>query len=213
MTTLYNKNVMILGASVGISRAFAIAAAREKANIIAIDNRKNDLADLEREIGNMKSNIRGYLCNFSSVKILEQTLREIYRNHDRIDLLFAGSNEETAPAFLKADNATLEKMFFSSLTIPASLIRFVAERMLELKESTIVSIPPFNSAASTDAILDGCVNQAWKGLISGLTRFSAQSGSSLFCIDVTVPGKKIDNKTASAAIMDAVLKNKPEVVL
>jgi NAD(P)-dependent dehydrogenase (short-subunit alcohol dehydrogenase family) len=211
MTSLYNKNVMILGASTGINRAFAIAAAREKANIIALDSRKNELADLEREIGNMKSNIRGYLCNFSSVKLLEQMLREIYRNHDKIDLLFVGSNDETAPAFFKSDNASLEKLFFSSVTIPVSLIRFTAERMLELKETTIVSVTPFNPGA--DAILDGCINQAWKGLISGLTRFGAQSGSSLFCIDVTLSGKKVDTKTASAAIMDAVLKNKPEVLL
>jgi NAD(P)-dependent dehydrogenase (short-subunit alcohol dehydrogenase family) len=213
MTTLYNKNVMILGASAGINRAFAIAAAREKANIIALDSRKNELADLEREIGNMKSNIRGYLCNFSSLKLLEQMLREIYRNHDKIDLLFVGTNDETVPAYFKADNAALEKLFFSTVTIPAALIRFTADRMLELKESTIVSIPPFNPNASTDAILDGCVNQARKGIISGLSQFSTQSGASLFCIDVALSGKKFDNKTASAAIMDAVLKNKSEVIL
>lgn len=211
MTSLYNKNILIINAGTGINRACAIACAKEKANIIAIDSRKTELADVEREIGNMKSNIRTYLSAFSSVKTIDQTLKDIYKNHDRVDVLLIGNLDSCMSPFLKTDAAHIEKLQFSAITVSTAIVRYVYERMLSGKESVIVGLPPFNIHSGQDSILDACANEAWNGLFSGLSKFSSQTKAPVTCITVTPSSKIIDEKNAAAVILDALSKNKTEV--
>lgn len=212
MNSVYNKNILILGATEGMSREFAVACAREKANIIALDHRKEPLAELEREIGNMKANIRTYSSVFPTVKALEQTLKDIYRNHDKIDFMFTGGPRESENSMLKADIHSFEKFFFFEITVPSVIARFVFEKMLQLKEAGIAWLPPLTPGSSRDGIFENTVNQAWTGLFTGLTAFAGKSKCPVSFINVSASGT-IKAKPAAAALLDAVLKNKSEVKL
>jgi len=209
MNSIYNKTILVLGAADGIAREFIIACAREKANIIALDHRKGPLTELEREIGNMKANIRTYPSAFPTVKALEQTLKEIYRIHDKIDVMFIGSPHDCDESLLKADINSFEKLFFSEITIPSVTVRFVFEKMLKLKESVIAWIPPLTPASSKDGIFENTINMAWTGLFSGLSAFAAKSKCPVTVVSVSASGD-INAKTGAAAILDAILKNKSE---
>ena len=210
MNSIYNKNIMILGAADGMSRELAVACAREKANIIALDHRKEPLAELEREIGNMKTNVRTYPSGFATVKAAEQTMKDIYRNHDRIDVLFTGGPRVCEPSMLKADFSAFEKLFFSEITVPSVITRFIFERMLQQKESMIVWIPPFVPESSGDGLFESTVNQAASGLFSGLSSFTEKTKCPVSIIRVSASGN-IKAKAAAGEILDAILKNKSEV--
>jgi 3-oxoacyl-[acyl-carrier protein] reductase len=211
LKTVYNKNILIFGAGAGLGKTLALAFAREKANIVAVDNNKTGLDDLSREIGNLKANVKSYFCDLSSRKDAERILKEILRNHDTIDILVIGFYAENDQLYIKTSSEKIEKILFEQIIIPCAVIRNLFEHMSNRKESTIVSLPPTETASGSDGIIDGMSSAAVKSMIAETEKFSKSIRSHIHFINVELTGKKIDLFFASNSILDAVLKNKTEI--
>jgi NAD(P)-dependent dehydrogenase (short-subunit alcohol dehydrogenase family) len=209
--TVYNKNILIFEAGEGLGKAVAMVFAREKACIIAVDRNKTNLGNLEREIGNLRANIKGYLCDLFSRKEVEKTIKEIMRNHNSIDILVLGFTAENKSLFVKTSTEHIEKILSAQIMVPCIVVRNLLEHMSEKKESAIISIPLMNREPGTDGILDAMSLAAFKSMIAETEKFSKTIKSHIQFIKVESAGKKTDLFFAANLILDAVIKAKSEV--
>jgi NAD(P)-dependent dehydrogenase (short-subunit alcohol dehydrogenase family) len=209
--TIYNKNILVFGAGDGLGKTLSLAFAREKANIIAVDKNKNELGNLEREIGNLRSNIKGYLCDLSSRKDVERTLKEVMRNHDTIDILVFAFCTERDHLFIKTSSEQIEKYVAEQIAVPCVIIRNLFEHLSSRKESVIISLPLMEKESVNDGIIEAISNAAVRSLISGTETFAKSFKSQIQFINVELTGKKTDLFFAANSIVDAVLKAKDKV--
>jgi NAD(P)-dependent dehydrogenase (short-subunit alcohol dehydrogenase family) len=209
--TIYNKNILVFGAGDGLGKTLSLAFAKEKANIIAVDKNKTELGNLEREIGNLRSNIKGYLCDLSARKDVERTLKEVMRNHDTIDILVFAFCTERDQFFIKTSSEQIEKYIAEQIAVPSVIIRNLFEHLSSRKESVIISLPLMEKGSVNDGIIEAISNAAVKSLISGTETFAKSVKSQIQFINVELAGKKTDLVFAANSIVDAVLKAKDKV--
>lgn len=81
--SLHGRVAIVTGASSGIGRAIAIKLHRAGARVALLDIRE-DGRELERELG---GNVRFYKCDVSSSGEVEETVRRVYEDFGRIDIV------------------------------------------------------------------------------------------------------------------------------
>jgi NADP-dependent 3-hydroxy acid dehydrogenase YdfG len=211
MKTLYNKNVLIIGAAGELGQALALEFSKERANIIAVDNRKEALADIERTIGNRRTKIRGYRGDLNARKEAAIIFSDIIKNHDQIDVLVFADSLEIPGQFETTSVDDIENIIGRAIVSTIWVTKFVFNHMIARKKGDIVWIPPFNPAKSTDGIIDGMCGAGLYAMFDGIRRFL---GSQSIEVPVLI-GHYGDRDTEVArgaySIVQALVKGKSSV--
>jgi NAD(P)-dependent dehydrogenase (short-subunit alcohol dehydrogenase family) len=94
MVSFYNKNVLIIGGGKGFARTMAMQLAKERANIGVIHDRKDELQEIERDLGNMRIRNYGFLCNFGVRSDIEYAAKLFRRQFEKADIIILGAEPD-----------------------------------------------------------------------------------------------------------------------
>lgn len=106
--SLTDKVIIITGASSGIGRATALAAARRRAKVVLVARRQHLLAELEEEIRTAGGTASSMALDLQIREHVEAMIRSTYEHFGRIDVLinnagfgFFGTLENTPPSVVR----------------------------------------------------------------------------------------------------------------
>ncbi|HEY1406070.1 MAG TPA: SDR family NAD(P)-dependent oxidoreductase [Spirochaetota bacterium] len=211
MKTVYNKNVMIIGAETAIGQAIALEFSKEKANIIAIGSDKEKLGDIERTIGNRRSKIRSYRCDLTLHKETERVLDDILKYHDQIDMLIFANGFESSKLFSQADPDEIVSILNQSFISTVWFTKLIFSHMMERKRGEIVYIPQFHPGQASDGIIEGLCLGGSFAFFEGLRGFFKTINADIPVVIAHYAGKEIDETKSAISIVQAVMKGKTSV--
>lgn len=84
---LVNRNVVITGASSGIGRAAAIAAAAKGATVLLLARRADELDAVVSQIRETGGSAFAYQCDVTDSEAVERVVKAILAEHDHVDML------------------------------------------------------------------------------------------------------------------------------
>ena len=123
MITFFNKNVLIAGAT-GLSRNFALEVAKDRANIGIFHSDKNELIELERELGNHRIRNYGYRCDLSSKEDLAHAVALYKKQFEMADYLLININLHDGKDIIDMSFDEVEKEISSSVDGTICLVKY-----------------------------------------------------------------------------------------
>ncbi|CAM3034636.1 SDR family oxidoreductase [Prescottella defluvii] len=84
---LVNRHVVITGASSGIGRAAAIAAAAKGATVLLLARRADELDAVVSQIRAAGGSAYAYPCDITDTEAVDRTVKSILTEHDHVDML------------------------------------------------------------------------------------------------------------------------------
>lgn len=165
---LYNKIVVITGASSGIGEACAIACAREKARIILIARRNQKLIELKARLADeFNVDVLKICLDICDKTAVEDALNNLPTGWSDIDILINNAGLAlTKDRFQNADIDDLECMINTNLKGLVYVTRGIIPRMVAKNFGHIINL---GSISGRETYAGGTVYCATKFAITGFT--------------------------------------------
>ena len=184
---LENKVALVTGAGRGIGRAIAIALAKEGAEVVVNYNGSEERAKEVKQIieeNGGKASI--YKCNVSDFEACEAMIKDIVKEHGRLDILINNAGITKDGLIMKMKEEDFDSVLNVNLKGTFNTIRHSARQMLRQKSGKIINI------SSVSGILGnaGQANYAAsKAGVIGLTKTMARElGSRGITVNAIAPG-------------------------
>ena len=208
MTSLMNKNVLLIGGARGLGRDLATECARLRSNIFIIHDKKDELEDTEHHIGNMRARVYGYFCDFNDKKRIDKLVTLYLREWLHADVLVNCIDAEQKELFFKYDIQKLDDIINREHLSQIRFCQQIYANMVERKKGVVVNIENIDYEG-TDNIVMGMYSNTLKALTDGINHFAATAKlkevSSLF---VSRSYKNYYSTQNAEKIVDALLKSK-----
>lgn len=174
MDNLFNKNVLIIGGGCGLGRDIALEFARRKANIFLVHNNKEELADTEHHISNMRVKVYSYFCNFGDYESVKKTVKIFLRDNDSADVLVNALEPAQKELFFKYSADDVKKIINEELVSLIYISNEVYKVIVERKQGAVLNVES-TDYNQTDNILGGICSQGLLALTQGINKFSKQT--------------------------------------
>lgn len=184
---LENKVALVTGAGRGIGRAIAIALAKEGAEVVVNYNGSEERAkEVKQTIEENGGKASIYKCNVSDFEACEAMIKDIVKEHGRLDILINNAGITKDGLIMKMKEEDFDSVLNVNLKGTFNTIRHSARQMLRQKSGKIINI------SSVSGIL-GNVGQAnyaaSKAGVIGLTKTMARElGSRGITVNAIAPG-------------------------
>lgn len=184
---LENKVALVTGAGRGIGRAIAIALAKEGAEVVVNYNGSEERAkEVKQTIEENGGKASIYKCNVSDFEACEAMIKDIVKEHGRLDILINNAGITKDGLIMKMKEEDFDSVFNVNLKGTFNTIRHSARQMLRQKSGKIINI------SSVSGILGnaGQANYAAsKAGVIGLTKTMARElGSRGITVNAIAPG-------------------------
>lgn len=108
---LYNKTVLITGASSGLGYDLAKGLAKENCNLILLARRVEKLKELQKEISEIGGNSSIYECDISKKENVVSVFNKIFIAHKNIDIVILNSGVSHRAWIKNFNSANAEEIF------------------------------------------------------------------------------------------------------
>ena len=184
---LENKVALVTGAGRGIGRAIAIALAKEGAEVVINYNGSEERAkEVKQTIEENGGKASIYKCNVSDFEACEAMIKDIVKEHGRLDILINNAGITKDGLIMKMKEEDFDSVLNVNLKGTFNTIRHSARQMLRQKSGKIINI------SSVSGILGnaGQANYAAsKAGVIGLTKTMARElGSRGITVNAIAPG-------------------------
>ena len=184
---LENKVALVTGAGRGIGRAIAIALAKEGAEVVVNYNGSDERAkEVKQTIEENGGKASIYKCNVSDFEACEAMIKDIVKEHGRLDILINNAGITKDGLIMKMKEEDFDSVLNVNLKGTFNTIRHSARQMLRQKSGKIINI------SSVSGILGnaGQANYAAsKAGVIGLTKTMARElGSRGITVNAIAPG-------------------------
>lgn len=184
---LENKVALVTGAGRGIGRALAIALAKEGAEVVVNYNGSEERAkEVKQTIEENGGKASIYKCNVSDFEACEAMIKDIVKEHGRLDILINNAGITKDGLIMKMKEEDFDSVLNVNLKGTFNTIRHSARQMLRQKSGKIINI------SSVSGILGnaGQANYAAsKAGVIGLTKTMARElGSRGITVNAIAPG-------------------------
>lgn len=184
---LENKVALVTGAGRGIGRAIAIALAKEGAEVVVNYNGSEERAkEVKQTIEENGGKASIYKCNVSDFEACEAMIKDIVKEHGRLDILINNAGITKDGLIMKMKEEDFDSVLNVNLKGTFNTIRHSARQMLRQKSGKIINI------SSVSGILGnaGQANYAAsKAGVIGLTKTMARElGSHGITVNAIAPG-------------------------
>lgn len=184
---LENKVALVTGAGRGIGRAIAIALAKEGAEVVVNYNGSEERAkEVKQTIEENGGKASIYKCNVSDFEACEAMIKDIVKEHGRLDILINNAGITKDGLIMKMKEEDFDSVLNVNLKGTFNTIRHSARQMLRQKSGKIINI------SSVSGILGnaGQANYAAsKAGVIGLTKTMARElGSRGVTVNAIAPG-------------------------
>lgn len=184
---LENKVALVTGAGRGIGRAIAIALAKEGAEVVVNYNGSEEGAkEVKQTIEENGGKASIYKCNVSDFEACEAMIKDIVKEHGRLDILINNAGITKDGLIMKMKEEDFDSVLNVNLKGTFNTIRHSARQMLRQKSGKIINI------SSVSGILGnaGQANYAAsKAGVIGLTKTMARElGSRGITVNAIAPG-------------------------
>ncbi len=130
MITFFNKNVLIAGAT-GLSRNFALDVAKDRANVGIFHSDKNELIELERELGNLRIRNYGYKCDFSSKEEIAHAVLLYKKQFEMADYILINIDLHDGKDIIDMSFDEVEKEISSSVDGTICLVKYFIPEIIK----------------------------------------------------------------------------------
>lgn len=184
---LESKVALVTGAGRGIGRAIAIALAKEGAEVVVNYNGSEERAkEVKQTIEENGGKASIYKCNVSDFEACEAMIKDIVKEHGRLDILINNAGITKDGLIMKMKEEDFDSVLNVNLKGTFNTIRHSARQMLRQKSGKIINI------SSVSGILGnaGQANYAAsKAGVIGLTKTMARElGSRGITVNAIAPG-------------------------
>ena len=184
---LENKVALVTGAGRGIGRAIAIALAKEGAEVVVNYNGSEERAkEVKQTIEENGGKASIYKCNVSDFEACEAMIKDIVKEHGRLDILINNAGITKDGLIMKMKEEDFDSVLNVNLKGTFNTIRHSARQMLRQKSGKSINI------SSVSGILGnaGQANYAAsKAGVIGLTKTMARElGSRGITVNAIAPG-------------------------
>lgn len=184
---LENKVALVTGAGRGIGRAIAIALAKEGAEVVVNYNGSEERAkEVKQTIEENGGKASIYKCNVSDFEACEAMIKDIVKEHGRLDILINNAGITKDGLIMKMKEEDFDSVLNVNLKGTFNTIRHSSRQMLRQKSGKIINI------SSVSGILGnaGQANYAAsKAGVIGLTKTMARElGSRGITVNAIAPG-------------------------
>ena len=184
---LENKVALVTGAGRGIGRAIAIALAKEGAEVVVNYNGSEERAkEVKQTIEENGGKASIYKCNVSDFEACEAMIKDIVKEHGRLDILINNAGITKDGLIMKMKEEDFDSVLNVNLKGTFNTIRHSARQMLRQTFGKILNI------SSVSGILGnaGQANYAAsKAGVIGLTKTMARElGSRGITVNAIAPG-------------------------
>ena len=184
---LEKKVALVTGAGRGIGRAIAIALAKEGAEVVVNYNGSEERAkEVKQTIEENGGKASIYKCNVSDFEACEAMIKDIVKEHGRLDILINNAGITKDGLIMKMKEEDFDSVLNVNLKGTFNTIRHSARQMLRQKSGKIINI------SSVSGILGnaGQANYAAsKAGVIGLTKTMARElGSRGITVNAIAPG-------------------------
>ena len=203
---LKEKVAIITGSAGGLGKTFALTFAREGALIVIIDINQEEINRTVNEIKALDNRCMGFVCDISKQTQVEETVKKIIKEWDRIDILVnnAGGALHTKAKFEEVTEKDWDIVMNVNLKGAFFCCKAVVPYMIKQGRGRIVNISALAGRAT--ASLAGIQYTSAKAGIGGLTRHLAKEmGKFNIYVNAVAPGI-----TTSGARVEALWNAKSE---
>ena len=138
---LENKVALVTGAGRGIGRAIAIALAKEGAEVVVNYNGSEERAkEVKQTIEENGGKASIYKCNVSDFEACEAMIKDIVKEHGRLDILINNAGITKDGLIMKMKEEDFDSVLNVNLKGTFNTIRHSARQMLRQKSGKIINI-------------------------------------------------------------------------
>lgn len=184
---LENKVALVTGAGRGIGRAIAIALAKEGAEVVVNYNGSEERAkEVKQTIEENGGKASIYKCNVSDFEACEAMIKDIVKEHGRLDILINNAGITKDGLIMKMKEEDFDSVLNVNLKGTFNTIRHSARQMLRQKSGKIINISSVSGILGNAGQANYAVSKA--GVI-GLTKTMARElGSRGITVNAIAPG-------------------------
>ncbi len=162
---LTGKHVIITGASSGIGRAAAVAAADKGAVVFLLARRADELAAVVDEIRAAGGQAYAYQCDVTDSESVEHTVKSILDEHDHVDMLVNNAGRSIRRAVHRSTDRlhdferTMAVNYFGAVRMTLALLPQMRERkfghIVNISSAGVqIATPRFAAYLASKAALD-----------------------------------------------------------
>ena len=131
---LVNRHVVITGASSGIGRSTAIAAAAKGATVLLLARRADELDAVVSQIRETGGSAYAYPCDITDSEAVEHTVKSILAEHDHVDMLVNNAGRSIRRGLYRSTDRlhdferTMAVNYFGAVRMVLALLPHMRER-------------------------------------------------------------------------------------
>lgn len=163
--------VWVTGASTGIGREIAKRFSKENIFVIVSARRKSRLVSLVSEIKFAGGNAAAIVCDVSSERSVQNTVRKINTNYGKISVLINNAGTTVFKSFLDTKIPEFDTIIDTNLRGAFICIKTVLPQMMKIKKGQIINIL---SVAAVKVMENSSVYSASKAALLALTNCARQ---------------------------------------
>ena len=159
--------VWITGASTGIGREIAKRFAKDNIFVIVSARRKSRLVSLVSEIKFSGGNAAAIVCDVSSERSVQNTVRKINEKYGKISVLINNAGSTVFKSFVDTKITEFDNIIGTNLRGAFICMKTVVPQMLKIKKGHIINIL---SVAAVNTMTNSSVYSASKAALLALSK-------------------------------------------
>lgn len=158
MITFFNKNILVVGAK-GTAKSLALECAKDRANMGIFHHDKNELVEIERELGNLRIRNYGYKCDMSLPLDINQAVALYKRQFDSADFVIINIDLHDKEDIIETSFEDVRKEISSSVDGSIFLVKHFLPDIMRKQSGGFVFLVKNGSSSPVGSAALGAVER------------------------------------------------------